>query len=217
MIQSVQQTADSQDPAAAAPGLRERKRLATRRSIELAAVRLVDERGLHGVTIEEIAAAADVSPRTFFNHFASKDEAVVGGGGDLERLPDELRRALAPGPPARLAAQLRTLIAHRIAQQQSSTELWHRRREIALRHPELLRTELARMITLETAVVDVVAEQLTDLDGADDRDAVAQMVVMSTVDTIRYAVQRSAVEGERRSIAALVDEAAALQRRVLHD
>jgi AcrR family transcriptional regulator len=57
-------------------GLRERKKLATRQALGVAAVRLAVERGLENVLVEDIAAAADVSPRTFNNYFASKYEAI---------------------------------------------------------------------------------------------------------------------------------------------
>jgi len=58
---------------AAEPGLRERKRLATRRAIQFAVLELVSERGLEGVTVDEVSRRADVSARTFFNYFASKE------------------------------------------------------------------------------------------------------------------------------------------------
>jgi AcrR family transcriptional regulator len=61
---------------AKAVGLRERKKLATRQALGAAAMQLAIERGLENVLVEDIAAAADVSPRTFNNYFASKYEAI---------------------------------------------------------------------------------------------------------------------------------------------
>lgn len=56
----------------------DRKKRATRADLRRAAVDLVEERGLGAVTVDEIAAAAGVSTRTFFNYFPSKEDAVVG-------------------------------------------------------------------------------------------------------------------------------------------
>lgn len=66
-------------------GLRERKKLAVRRALGSAALRLAIERGLENVTIEDITAAAGVSVRTFGNYFASKYEAICAIGTDRAR------------------------------------------------------------------------------------------------------------------------------------
>ncbi|WP_372838872.1 TetR/AcrR family transcriptional regulator [Phaeovulum sp.] len=58
--------------------LRERRRLATAREIQLATLKLAIQHGLESITTEEIAAAAGVSTRTFFNYFPNKEAAAVG-------------------------------------------------------------------------------------------------------------------------------------------
>lgn len=73
-------------------GLRERKKQATRAALARAAWQLTIERGYAHARIEDIAAAAGVSPRTFSNYFASKEEALLSVGADRgERMVAELR------------------------------------------------------------------------------------------------------------------------------
>ncbi|MBS1698047.1 MAG: TetR/AcrR family transcriptional regulator, partial [Actinobacteria bacterium] len=59
-------------------GRRERKKQQTRQALHEAALRLVEDQGLDGTTIEQICQAVDVSPRTFFNYFPSKAAAALG-------------------------------------------------------------------------------------------------------------------------------------------
>ncbi len=62
-------------------GLRERKKRATRIAIRDAAMRLFDDQGFAGTTMDQIAEAADVSRATVFTYFPTKEEIVFGDGG----------------------------------------------------------------------------------------------------------------------------------------
>ncbi|MCO5992723.1 acyl-CoA-like ligand-binding transcription factor [Actinoallomurus rhizosphaericola] len=58
-------------------GLRERKKLKTRRSIQEHALRLFQDQGYDATTVEQIAEAAEVSPSTFFRYFPTKEDTVL--------------------------------------------------------------------------------------------------------------------------------------------
>ena len=77
-------------------GLRERRRARTREDIEAAALGLFLEHGYDATTIEEIAEAALISPRTFFRYFASKEDVLLARGRDEMTLA---ARSLAERPP----------------------------------------------------------------------------------------------------------------------
>jgi AcrR family transcriptional regulator len=79
-----------------AEGLRERNKLRRREQITDAALRLFGERGFDGATIDDIAAAAEVSRRTFFRYFARKEDVVLDW---KRRTSEELRAALVARPP----------------------------------------------------------------------------------------------------------------------
>ncbi|WFR66662.1 TetR/AcrR family transcriptional regulator [Curtobacterium flaccumfaciens] len=82
----------------AEPGLRERKRRATRLAIQQAALRIAIEEGLAAVTVDEVSRRADISPRTFFNYFPNKEGAILG---DDPTLPDDAALAdFVDGGPA---------------------------------------------------------------------------------------------------------------------
>ena len=64
------------------PGLRQRKKLATRQALARAAMQIAVERGLDNVRVQDITDAVNVSRRTFTNYFSSKEEAIASLNSD---------------------------------------------------------------------------------------------------------------------------------------
>ena len=83
-------------PTTAEPGLRERKKAATRQALHEAAVRLAIAHGPDRITVEAVADEAGVSRRTFSNYFANKEEALL-----LRRPAADARAGRASSGPAR--------------------------------------------------------------------------------------------------------------------
>ncbi|GIE82482.1 TetR family transcriptional regulator [Actinoplanes philippinensis] len=94
-------------------GLRERKKRQTWSALREAGHRLAAERGVENVSVEEIAAAANVSKRTLFNYFDSKEELLFGPDPeDPERLAALVRERPAGEP---LWSSLREVVAGYVA------------------------------------------------------------------------------------------------------
>ena len=152
--------------------LRERKKLATRRSLRRVALDLVAERGFAHVTVEDIAEAADVSPRTFFNYFPSKEAAVVGTDPDrVATLRGRIVRE-ALGEPVLTALRV-VMTSEAEAWADELSELggdptdWLRRMKEARADPHLRAAHAAQMAMVERAIAEGLAERL----GTDpDRD-----------------------------------------------
>jgi AcrR family transcriptional regulator len=88
-------------------GLRERKKARTRASIREHALRLFREQGYQATTVEQIAAAAEVSPSTFFRYFPAKEDVVLQDDMDTRMIEALERQPAGLGPIAavRAAAQ----------------------------------------------------------------------------------------------------------------
>jgi AcrR family transcriptional regulator len=96
-------------------GLRERKKARTRSGISEAAIGLFLERGYDQVSVAEIAEAAEVSKRTLFAYFPTKDDLVLHRFADHEDEPARVVRSRAPGvaPLPALHAHLRAALERR--------------------------------------------------------------------------------------------------------
>lgn len=83
-------------------GLRERKKLRTRRLISETARRLFAERGFEAVPVSEVASAAEVSEATVYNYFPTKEDLVYEG---MERFEAEMLQAVRERPSGEPVAQ----------------------------------------------------------------------------------------------------------------
>lgn len=97
--------APSQSPSTDHPhlGLREWKKLRTRRTLVSVARELIREKGLDATTVEEICTAAGVSRRTFFNYFDAKEDAALNI--QVTKLPPSAVEIFTAGGPTGLLAQ----------------------------------------------------------------------------------------------------------------
>ena len=156
-------TAAASEPRAS---LRERKKAATRRSLRRVALDLVAERGFAHVTVEDIAEAADVSPRTFFNYFPSKEAVLFGT--DPERVAALRERVIHQAPGETALDALRTVMASDArAVAEELSELggdpgdWLRRMKEARTDPHLRAAHAAQMAMVERAITEGLAERLS--------------------------------------------------------
>jgi AcrR family transcriptional regulator len=178
------------------PGLRERKRVATRQAIERAALQLSLDKGYENVTVDEIAETADVSPRTFFNYFPSKEAAVVGHAPEGPGA-DKIEAFLSAPAERSILDGIRDLLATFLdAKSDEDTraahELQEQRMRLMLRHPHLFRQRMENMEELTNQMIELVSKRLVVLDPALENDPVtlrerARLVVFVSFAGVRNA------------------------------
>jgi AcrR family transcriptional regulator len=137
------------------PGLRERKKQKTRDTISEVALKLFAERGYEETTIAEIADAADVSPRTIFAYFPSKEDIVFC---DLPDTEERLAQALRERPAGVTALDaLREFIAASLSSPDRNHLL---RKRILASNGSLKRAERAHFGRFEQLMTEAIAEDL---------------------------------------------------------
>ena len=140
----------------APPTLSQRRRSQTREEIHRVAVDLVLERGLANVTVDDIAAAAGVSPRTFFNYFPTKRDALVW---EPPQLPAESLTRFVTGD-GRLRDDLRDLLVAYVERSPRRRDDIQRLHAVVSAHPELSPLAQERFRRFEAILAEAVARRL---------------------------------------------------------
>jgi AcrR family transcriptional regulator len=156
------------------PGMRERKKLHTRQSIELAAIDLVLEHGFDNVTIEAVAERAD----------------VLGIARDNDIVPDiDVSTIEAETPFAFGAAVVRAGIAQL---DDSSVDTDKKRREVFARNPALLSREMQKIELIEGSITRHIEQYLADAGtpAGIDRDDLALAITVTVTAAARLAFMR---------------------------
>jgi AcrR family transcriptional regulator len=191
--------------AAPRPGLRERKKQRTRDTLLRSALELFTERGYEETTVDDIVEAADVSQRTFFRHFASKEEAAFFVSRLAEsHFVDAVRRR--PPDEAPLDALRGALVESwdtigDAVEQLVPLELHMRFYRVIESTPALLAAHLRRATELEEEIARIVAaREGLDLD-ADPRPR----VVVAVFGAMMRVTERIWSERDDAGLAALRD------------
>jgi AcrR family transcriptional regulator len=198
---------DTLDRTDTSLGRRERKKRATRLALKAAALDLVAERGYANVTVEDIADAVDVSVRTFFNYFPSKEAAVVGQ--DPESVAAMVADLISLPPETSPINALRTVLTARIRAIGEDIDLsgedhiaWSRRFQLVRSQPEVLNAYTKNLTIFERALADAL---LTRLGGDESLRSYATLVTASSLAVMKAATTCAAREESTEALVEAVD------------
>ncbi|MGH3599735.1 MAG: TetR/AcrR family transcriptional regulator [Pseudonocardiaceae bacterium] len=182
---------------AAPVGRRQRKKVETRLALRAAATDLVRDHGLDHVTVEDITERADVSPRTFFNYFASKEDALTAV--DIPWLA-ALRAGIRARPDTESPlVTLRLVLVEAAKDLAGQREAWLSQIEVIKSDPRLVVALAASWGAIEHEIGAAISGRV---DGDDPIAAAA--IAAAAVAVFRCAITRA--DG-RRKLATVVQSA----------
>jgi len=182
--------------------LRARRRQRMADEIELAALRLFAERGPDSVTVDDIAAAADISRRTFFRYFASKED-VLHGNPERQR---DIVVETAESTPATTTPQalVRRILLALTTDLDDRREALLLRKEIAVKAPNAMAQGHNRYGALVTTVIELLTEHM----GVDpDSDLRPHVFVHAGLGAMQAATRTWFIGGRSASLHDLTAEA----------
>ncbi|MFD7228687.1 TetR/AcrR family transcriptional regulator [Streptomyces sp. NPDC059881] len=182
-------------------GLRERKKLKTRTAIRRAMYRLITEQGYEATTIEQIAAAAEVSPSTVFRYFPSKEDIVLDDEYDEydEAIERALRTRPVDEPPLDSLRAVLTAAVSRMLE--NEPQEMHLRTKLMTEVPALR----ARMTESMAETSQSLARPLADRAGRDPDDLEVRVFAASVMGALREALLYWAERDQQDDLVALVN------------
>lgn len=183
-------------------GLRERKKRQTRVALSQAAIRLCVLNGWADVTIEQIAAEADVSVRTFRNYFASKAEAIAASHLErMLRVADDL--LVRPVGEPLWDSLLHAVLGQFVPQDNSApqNERWREGVRLMLAEPALA----GEIVKANAAAQQELAKAVAQRTGTDaERDVYPKLVAAVVATGSAVAVEHSLRAGEPAPLGAVL-------------
>ncbi|MCL4465099.1 MAG: TetR family transcriptional regulator [Chloroflexi bacterium] len=190
-------TALKSSPAAS---LRERKKSQTRQAIQREALRLFLEKGYEATSVGEIAAAAGVSPMTFFRYFPTKEDVVISD--DYDPLVVEMIATRPAGEPA--LTRVRRAVADGLARiYAADREALLVRMRLILSTPALR----ARLWEQQSAGVKLIASALGSRAGWEDGGLASRVTAAACIAAITTATEAWVEGGGREELPQLVEQA----------
>lgn len=180
-------------------GLRERKKRERRRCIEAAAIDLFEANGFDATTTDDIAARADIAPRTFFYYFSTKEDVVLADyAARLERITSELaRRPLTEAPWMALRAAFVDVAADYIDQHDELV----RRFVIIADSPSVY----ARSLQLQAGWEDAIAAVLATREGGGTDEIGPRLMASAALACMRSALRHWPLSGHQNVLPELVE------------
>lgn len=195
-------------------GLRERKKEKTRLAILDAALDLFLEQGYESTTVEQISGVVDVSPRTFFRYFTSKDDLVLWfhDHGEEIMLDTLASRPEDESPFTALMYALRAVLSDMEDSTPEESERFLKLRRILDENPRLIGQSVARGAETERRLAELVAARR----GADpDNDQLSHLIVAFAMCTLRVGFECPRRDGTLPEVTSRMAETIELAERSL--
>lgn len=173
------------------PGLRERRRVETRRELADAALDLFETNGVSRTTVDDIVRRAGTSPRTFFRYFATKEAAVLGGSDTTIDVIREAGTAMRAGTP--IIDSIESSWLRLLVEVDDKPDDHHR----ILRVGRLIRAEptlLATVLREEAEQIDALVKAASEPEGLGEDELVAH----AQISTLTLIARLSVDEWARR-------------------